>query len=123
MFWDFKVLELLDLEVREFSISCRFRNCENDFVWVFARVYGPYSGEEIEGLWEELGAIRGLWNDLLCVRGDFNVVRFPIKRTSGSRLNVQMRRVFYVINELELTNLPLAGDSFTWCGGQNNSSK
>lgn len=26
VFWDIKVLELLDLEVGEFSISCRFKN-------------------------------------------------------------------------------------------------
>lgn len=26
VFWDIRVLELLDLEVGEFSISCRFKN-------------------------------------------------------------------------------------------------
>ena len=100
----------------EFSISCRFRNCEDDFMWV-SGVYEPYSGKDRKGFWEELGAIRELWNDLWCVRGDFNVVRFLVKRTSGSRLNVQIRRFFEVINELELRDLPLAGGSFTWCGG------
>ncbi|RVW20870.1 hypothetical protein CK203_109262 [Vitis vinifera] len=51
VFWDFKVLELLDLEG----------------VWALF-------WEEIEGLWEELGAIRGLWNDLWCVRGSASFI-------------------------------------------------
>ena len=82
------MLELEDLEVEEFYISCRFRNYEDDFMWVFTRVCGPYSRKEKEDIWEELGTIRGLWNDPLCVVGDFNIVRFPNKCTSGSRLNV-----------------------------------
>ena len=72
----------------EFSIFCRFRNYEDDFVWVFTGVCEPYSRKEKEDIWEELGTIRGLWNDPWCVAGDFNIVRFPIKCASGSRLNV-----------------------------------
>ena len=77
----------------EFSIFCRFRNYEDDFVWVFTGVYGPCFGKEREGLCEELGAIKGLWNDSWCVGGDFNVVRFLVEDTSTSRLNVEMRRL------------------------------
>ena len=102
VFSDFRVLELVDLKVGEFSISCRFRNCEDDFMWVFTGVYGPCSWKDKEGLWEELGAIRGLWNDLWCVGGDFNAIRFLVERTNGSRLNAQMRRFLEVINDFEV---------------------
>lgn len=55
-------------------------------------------------------------------RVDFNVVRFPSKHSSGSRLNATMRRISHVINDLELRILPLIEGSFTWGGGQDNRS-
>ena len=33
--WDKRTLEVLALEVGQFSISCRFRNMEDGFVWMF----------------------------------------------------------------------------------------
>ena len=53
-------MEILDWEVSQFSTSCRFRNVEDGIVWVFTGVYGPFSREERECLWEEIGAIRGI---------------------------------------------------------------
>lgn len=41
VFWDNRTLELLGMEVGEFMISYRFRNFEDDFVWIFTGVYGP----------------------------------------------------------------------------------
>ena len=41
VFWDKRVLELVDMEVGLFSISCRFKNCEDGFLWIFTGVYGP----------------------------------------------------------------------------------
>ena len=41
VFWDNRVLELIGMEVGLFSISCRFKNCEDGFSWIFLGVYGP----------------------------------------------------------------------------------
>ena len=38
--WDNRVLELVGMEVGLFSISCRFKNCEDGFLWIFTGVYG-----------------------------------------------------------------------------------
>ena len=32
VFWDNQVLELLDMELRAFSVSCCFKNCEDNFI-------------------------------------------------------------------------------------------
>ena len=61
--WDKRTLEVLEMEMGQFSISCRLRNVEYGNVWIFTRVYGPFSKEDREILWEELGAIRGIWDD------------------------------------------------------------
>ncbi|RVW30131.1 hypothetical protein CK203_083258 [Vitis vinifera] len=39
------------------------RNVEDGLVWMFTGVYGPFSREEREWMWEEIGAIRGIWDD------------------------------------------------------------
>lgn len=54
------MVELLDMEQSEFSISCRFKNCEDDLVWASIGVYGSYSGKGRKGLYAKLEAIKGL---------------------------------------------------------------
>ena len=49
------------MEIGNFSVSCRFKNVEDGFCWVFTGVYGPVVERFREDFWEELGTIRGLW--------------------------------------------------------------
>ena len=116
------MLHLLEAAVGNFSVSCRFKNCEDGFCWLFSGVYGPSLMKEREDFWAELGAVRGLWSDPWCVAGDFNVVRFPGESSRGGRLSASMRRFSEIMEDLELRDLPLQGGSFTWKGGLNNQS-
>ncbi|RVW27502.1 Transposon TX1 uncharacterized 149 kDa protein [Vitis vinifera] len=61
--WDKRSLEIVDWEEGQYSLSCRFKNVEDGAVWVFTGVYGPFTKEERECLWEELGAVRGIWDE------------------------------------------------------------
>ena len=36
VFWDKRVVELVDMEIGIFSVSCCFRNCTNGFQWMFS---------------------------------------------------------------------------------------
>ena len=119
-FWDNRVLQMVEMEVGKYSVSCRFKNCEDGFCWIFLGVYGPTVKVEREDFLSELGAIRGLWNELWCVAGDFNMIRFPSERSRGGRLSSAMRRFSEVVQDLELRDLPLQGGLFTWSGGFNN---
>ncbi|RVW32661.1 Transposon TX1 uncharacterized 149 kDa protein [Vitis vinifera] len=123
VFWDKRVLELVGLEVGIFSISCRFKNCEDGFTWFFTGVYGPTLKSYREPFWEELGAIRGLWSDPWCIGGDFNVIRFPSERSREGRLSGTMRRFSEVLDELALRDLPLQGGPYTWSEGLNGQSR
>ncbi|RVW95073.1 putative ribonuclease H protein [Vitis vinifera] len=87
--WDKRSLEILGVEEGQFSISCRFRNEGDGAIWVFTGVYGPFSREDREGLWEELGAIRGLWEEPWCLGGDFNITWGSFTWSGG--LNNQTR--------------------------------
>ena len=72
--WDKRSLEVMETKVGKFSVSCRIRNVEDGMTWIFTGVYGPFSKEDRDCLWEELGAIRGLWEELWCLGEDFNVI-------------------------------------------------
>ncbi|RVX16492.1 hypothetical protein CK203_006036 [Vitis vinifera] len=72
----------------------RFRNEGDDAIWVFTGVYGSFSKEDRECLWEELGQSED-----------------------------SMRRFAQIIDELGLVDIPLQGGSFTWSGGLNNQSR
>ncbi|RVW13931.1 hypothetical protein CK203_089985 [Vitis vinifera] len=68
------LLELLEWEEGQFSISCRFRKVEDGTVWVFTGVYGPFTKNERDCMWDEIGAIRGLWEEPWPVSDHFPVV-------------------------------------------------
>ena len=121
--WDKRVLEGLEVEVGSFSISCRFRNCEEGFAWVFSGLYGPIKGRERRELWEELAAVKGLWSDPWCIAGDFNVVRFPVETSNDRQMSTRMREFSGFIDEFELVDPPLGGGAFTWSGGEGGSLK
>ena len=48
--WDKRTLEVLEIGMGQFSISCRLRNVEDGKAWIFTGVYGPFSKEDRETL-------------------------------------------------------------------------
>ena len=107
--WDKRSLEVLEMEVGNFSISYRFRNVEDGLTWIFTGVYGPFSKDDRDCMWEKLGAIRGLWDDLWCLGGNFNVILSQRERSRQGRLTGAMRSFAQTVDELGLLNLPLQG--------------
>ena len=63
IFWDSRMMQLVDVEEIRYSLPCKFRFLDDNFTWIFTGVYGPTSKGERELLWEDLGAIRGLWGE------------------------------------------------------------
>ncbi|RVW24909.1 hypothetical protein CK203_079460 [Vitis vinifera] len=120
--WDKRSLEVLEMEMGKFSISCRFRNVEDGLTWIFIGMYGPFSKKDRDCMWEGLGAIRGLWDDLWCLGGDFNVILSQRERSRQGRLTGAMRSFAQTVDELELLDLPMQRGAFTWSGGRNNQS-
>ena len=53
IFWDTRVIQLLEKEEGQYTLSCRFKFVEKDFTWVFIGVYGP----TVNGRREEGGAL------------------------------------------------------------------
>ena len=121
--WDKRVLDLLEWEERQFSLSCRFRIVDNGVIWVFTGVYGPFTRVERECLWKEIGAVRGIWEGPWCLGGDFNITLSQSERSRQGRITSAMRRFAEVVDELSLVDLQLQGGAFTWSGGLNSQSR
>ncbi|RVW81972.1 Transposon TX1 uncharacterized 149 kDa protein [Vitis vinifera] len=90
--WDKRSMEVVDWEEGQYSLSCRFKNVEDGAVWVFTGVYGPFTKEAREGLWEEPGAVRGIWDEPWCLGGDFNSTLYQGERSRQGRITPNMRR-------------------------------
>ena len=67
LLWDRRRMELIELEIGLYSISCLFRTVEEGFQWIFSGVYGLVERSFKEFFWEELGAIRGRWRGSWCL--------------------------------------------------------
>ena len=67
--WDRKVLEKLEDVVGQFSVSCKFRNIEDNFEWDFSSVYSPIVDREKRLLLEEFAGLYSWWNLPWCVGG------------------------------------------------------
>ncbi|RVW30548.1 hypothetical protein CK203_097805 [Vitis vinifera] len=55
--WDKRTLEILEMEMGQFTISCRLRNVEDGKTWIFTGVYGPFSKDERDTFWGSLGRL------------------------------------------------------------------
>ncbi|RVW98665.1 hypothetical protein CK203_032249 [Vitis vinifera] len=122
VFWDNRVLQLEEMEVGNYSVSCRSRMLRMVFAGRFQELWALCEGGE-RGVSERIGGHQRAVERPWCVAGDFNMIRFPSERSRGGRLSPSMRRFTEVIEELELRDLPLQGGMFTWSGGFNNLLK
>ena len=83
VFWDKRKLEVMEVELGHFSVTCILKNTEDGFQWAFTGVYGPVERNKSELFWEELGSVKGLWEGPWCIGGDFNMVLSPNERNKG----------------------------------------
>ena len=92
LMWDNRVVNKVEEVVGHFSVSCKFKNVVDHFVWAFTGVYGPNSNKDKSFFWEELSGVCSWWDVPWCVGGDFNVVQFPSKRSCSKYFTIVMRR-------------------------------
>ena len=55
MFWDNRVVELLEVEEGMFTVSCQFKNNVDGLRWVFTGVYGSVCRRDREFFGRSLG--------------------------------------------------------------------
>ena len=121
--WDKRVVEVQNCVKGQYSISCRFKNIQDQREWAYSGVYGPNVDADRGILWEELAGVHSWWGVPWCIGGDFNVVRFPSEKLRAGRNTRAMQDFSDFIFELGLVDLPLLEGQFTWSNNQDPPSK
>ncbi|XP_026460888.1 uncharacterized protein LOC113362117 [Papaver somniferum] len=71
----------------------------------------------------ELATLHGYWNGMpLCFGGDFNDIRYMVERRGCRRASNSMKFFDDLWNELDLVDLPLSGEKYTWSRPPNKKS-
>ena len=57
LMWDKRLVEKLKDAVGFFSVSCKFKNVEDQKIWMFIGVYGPNDDRDRRLMWDELAGM------------------------------------------------------------------
>uniref|UniRef100_A0A2N9EVU3 Reverse transcriptase domain-containing protein n=1 Tax=Fagus sylvatica TaxID=28930 RepID=A0A2N9EVU3_FAGSY len=107
LMWDSRVVEKIEGAVGYFSVSCKFKNVEDQQVRMFTGVYGPNINSDRRLMWDELAGIRNWWDVPWCLGGDFNMVRFPVERVGSANFSTSMHDFSDFISSNGLIDIPL----------------
>ncbi len=114
---DFACSEVL---VRDFSLTLRLVHRASGLAFAITNVYVPPSWAGKDSFCNELRALKphcaGPW--VLC--GDFNLTRHQDERRGRPWCAKLMNLFSSLISDLELIDLPLANQQFTWSNMQRN---
>lgn len=112
--WNQRTYTKVNSEIKEFSITIHFKhNCEANLIALTA-VYGPTSQRERRRFFQEIRQSKPEEGVPWIIGGDFNVTAEPEERTSNDNTWRATVSFASLISELELINLTLAGQNFTW---------
>ncbi len=118
--WNSRYYFCTEVLVRKHSLTLRLKHCASGTLFHLTNVYGPASWAGKEEFCLELAALKikctGPW--VLC--GDFNFTKNQNERRGRSWSRKLMSLFFNLINELELVDLPIAIQLYTWSNMQVN---
>ena len=114
LMWNKRVVEKIEEALGLFSISCRFKNINDQFEWAFTGIYGPNLNRKRQFMWEELASFNSWSNLPWCLGGDFNVIHFPSERLGVGRFTRGMYDFSDFISLHGLMDNPLEGGLYTW---------
>jgi hypothetical protein len=98
--------------VGSFLVVCSFRNVVDNFVWAFARVYGPNDDGVRRYLSNELVSLMSWWELLWCIGGDFNIW-FSSEKSGDFRHSPALVDFSNFNFERGLSDISLVGENFT----------
>ncbi|XP_028104052.1 uncharacterized protein LOC114303104 [Camellia sinensis] len=85
-----------------------------DFDCVIVNIYAPNEVLKRKKLWDSLVCLQPHFPNPWCVGADFNEIRLLSGRKGCSRRERGMKEFNEVVEQLELSDLPMLGRKFTW---------
>ncbi len=120
--WNSNLYDCTEVLVRKFSLTTRMVHRSSNTSFYLTNVYGPPSWGGKASFCSKLAELKdsciGLW--VMC--GDFDLTGNPLERKGKSWCGKLMSMFSDLINELELIDLPLGNQDFTWSTMQDRST-
>jgi hypothetical protein len=93
---------------------------QESFKWEVVNVYGPVQNDRKAGFLEELSKKISSMEDPFIIAGDFNMIRFPWKKSNDNVNHLWMDNFNIFIKDNGVKELHRKGSRFTWSNKQVN---
>ncbi len=120
--WSSKIFECSEVFVRNFSITVHLLHRGSGERFFVTNAYGPQSGEGKEAFGVELAQLKLCCGGNWVICGDFNLTRARFERNGGVGGGRAAGMFNDLISALEMIDLPLQNQSFTWSNMQRHPS-
>lgn len=118
--WSSRVFSCSDVYLKQFFITTRLTHLQSGVCFYLTNVYEPPSWEGKENFCDELALLKGVCNGCLIICGDFNFTRSQLE-LKGKTWSLKASNMFNdLIRFLELIDLPMKNQAFTWLNMQNH---
>lgn len=114
-----RALVIKDRWIEDFSVSALVMDLASNCTWIITFVMAQMTSLR-RNFWSELDSIRNRRRGPWCLGGDWNVIRYPTEKSSGSQITSDMLSFTDWINSQSLVDLPLGGTTFTWSNHQSS---
>ncbi len=118
--WSSKEYACSEVLERNFSLSVRLKCLSSNLCFYLTNVYGPPSWEVKEQFCRELLDLKEVCSGLWVICGDFNLTRNLHERRGRTWSRRLMDLFSDLINKLEVMDLPMGNQNFTWSNMQRN---
>lgn len=118
--WCAKDFSCSEVIVRNYSLTTHLKHVSNGTHFFLTNVYGPPTWDGKEEFFSELAALKNVCSGLWVMCGDFSLTRYQQKKR-GRNWSRKIRTLFSnMINDLELIDLPMGNQNYTWSNIQCN---
>ncbi len=120
--WSSTTFSCGEVIVRNFSLSVRLKHIPSGVEFFVTNVYGPPSWTGKEDFCRELLALKADCGGVWVKCGDFNMTK-NLQEKRGRSWSGRLMDLFSgMVNELEMIDLPMSNQMYTWSNMQSNPS-
>ncbi len=116
--WSSRDFTCTEAIVRHFSLTVRLKHLLSGTSFYLTNVYGPPTWEGKADFCSELEGLRGVCRGPWVICGDFNLTKCPEERMGRSWSRKLMSLFTDLLSKLELIDLPVGNQCFTWSNMQ-----
>ncbi len=112
--WSSRDFSCSEVVVRRFSLTVKLKHWASGTSFYLTNVYGPPAWEGKEAFCSELEELRGVCRGPWVLCGDFNLTKCTQERTGRSWCRKLMTMFADLQTKMELIDLPVGYQRFTW---------